>query len=290
MEGKVCGKCGIWKPLEEYHKDETKKDGRGSKCKECKKQYNKRYYKDNAERRKEQQKQVKEVKEGMKKCTKCGERKPLREFNKDKTKKDGRRSQCKECKKAYAKQYRKDNIERIKERNKQYRKDNAEYYKQYRQDNAENNLQHISSIVEQVSPIFKQLNLPIYGYIYKFENVKTGHVYIGQTIKPLKTRYGQEGGIIKSWIKERKEKQNQKFIDELIEEDFIVTEMLDVACCQYHLDKLEVCYIDKYGSYNNGYNNTAGNHITNDGIEEFIEILQQYNLEFIDGKIVKKTN
>ena len=289
MEGKVCGKCGIWKPLEEYHKDETKKDGRSSKCKECKKQYNKRYYKDNAERRKEQQKQVKEVKEGMKKCTKCGERKLLKEFDKDKTKKDGRKSQCKECKKVYAKQYRKDNVEHIKERNKQYRQDNAEYFKQYYKqwykDNAENNLQHISSIVEQVSPIFKQLNPPIYGYIYKFENIKTGHVYIGQTIKLLDRRYGSN--VIKSWIKERKHYQNQKFLDELIEEDIIVTEVLDAGCCKWHLNAVEAYWIAKYDSCNNGYNNNAGYHDDNEGFEEFVEMLQQHNLEFIDGQIVK---
>ena len=41
IEGKVCSKCGKWKPLEEYHKDVTKKDGRASQCKECKKEYQK---------------------------------------------------------------------------------------------------------------------------------------------------------------------------------------------------------------------------------------------------------
>ena len=57
--------------------------------------------------------------------------------------------------------------------------------------------------------------------------------------------------------------------------------MLDVAFCQYHLDKLEAYYINKYGSCNNGYNNEHGNHNTDDGLEEFIKILQRYNLEVI---------
>ena len=128
--------------------------------------------------------------------------------------------------------------------------------------------------------------MPVYGYIYKFENIKTGHVYIGQTIQPLDWRYGSN--VIKSWIKERKENQNQKFLDELIEEDIKLIEMLDVACCEYHLDKLEAYYINKYDSCNNGYNNQPGNHNTDDGKGEFEQILAHNNLQFIDGKLTKK--
>ena len=124
-------------------------------------------------------------------------------------------------------------------------------------------------------------------YIYKFKNVKTGRCYIGQTILPLNKRYGCEGGIIKSWIKERLDKENQKFKEELIEEDIEVTEMLGVGCCEYHLNALEFYYIDKYNSYREGYNNTAGNYKTNDGLDEFNQILKENNLEFIDGKLIK---
>ena len=141
-------------------------------------------------------------------------------------------------------------------------------------------------MVEQINPIFKELKIPVYGTIYKITNTKTGHIYIGQTITSLKHRYNND--IIKGWIKERKEKQSQKFLNELIEEDFIVTELFDVACCQYHLDKLEAYWINYYDSYNNGYNNNAGLHITDDGIEEFNQILSTHNLEYKDGKIIKK--
>ena len=237
-------------------------------------------------------------------CGKCGVWKPLEEYYKHKGGKDGRKSQCKKCKKEYKKQYYKNHVEHIKEREKQYRKDHAEYYKeydkQYYQDNVErkkeydkqryddikeNNLQYISSIAEQIRPIFKELSLPVYGYIYKFENTKTGHQYLGQTTNPLKERYGSN--VIKSWIKERKEKVNQKFKDELIEEDIIVTELFDVACCEYHLNVLEAYWINKYDSCNNGYNNYAGNHDTNDGLEEFNKILEKNGLEFINGKLKK---
>jgi hypothetical protein len=118
-----------------------------------------------------------------------------------------------------------------------------------------------------------------------FENVKTGHKYVGQSILPITRRY--TGGVVQGWVEERLERTNQKFKDELIEEDIQVTEVLDVAFCQYHLDKLEAYYIDKYDSFLNGYNNREGNHRSNDGIEEFNQILLENNLEFIDGKLVK---
>lgn len=329
MEGKVCAKCGEWKTLEEYHKNKKTKDGRGTYCKECQKEYqkqwrennpgyhnseqqkqykennkerikeyHKQYRKDNAERIKEQQKQYykdnaeyfkqyyKDNAEHKKEYSKqyCKDNKEYyREYSKQHHKDN------KEYYREYNKQHRKDNKEYYKEYNKQYRKDNVEYFrkynKQYRNDIKEKNLQYISNLLEQIRPIFKEFNLPVYGYIYKFENIKTGHVYIGQTIKPLDRRYGSN--VIKSWIKDRKHYQNQKFLDELIEEDIIVTEVLDVGCCKWHLNAVEAYWIAKYDSYNNGYNNNAGYHDDNEGFEEFVEMLQQCNAEFIDGKLVK---
>ena len=73
----------------------------------------------------------------------------------------------------------------------------------------------------------------------------------------------------------------------VIEEDIIVTELFDVACCEYHLNILEAYWINHYDSYNNGYNNTQGNHITDDGIEEFNKILEENGLKFVDGKLIK---
>ena len=230
-QGKVCKKCGEWKPLEEYHKNKNIKDRRSSQCKECAKRQSKQHYQNNKEHCKEQHKQ-----------------------------------------------HYQNNKEHCKEQMKQYSKQHYQTIKQ-------SNLQYISSIVEQINPVFKQLNLPIYGYVYMFENIKTGHKYVGQSILPIARRYGSN--VIKSWIEERLECDTQKFTEELIEEDFIVTETLDVAFCQYHLNVLEAYWINYYDSYNNGYNNTAGNHITDDGIEEFNRILLENGLEFIDNKLVE---
>ncbi len=266
MEGKVCTKCKQWKALEEYHKRSKVKDGRQSQCKECRNKHEKQYYENNAEYYKQYRKDNAEHYRG---------------YNKQHYKDNA------EYLKEYLKQYRKDNKEKIKEQRKQYRKDNAEktkeYNKQYYKNETQENLKLISNTIKQTRPILK--DLPIYGSIYLITNTKTGRTYIGQTIKPLKHRY--KTGIINSWIKERKEKLNQKFKDELIEEDFTVTEILDVACCKYHLNILEAYWINYYDSYNNGYNNTAGNHITDDGIEEFNQILKENNLQFINGQLLR---
>jgi hypothetical protein len=258
-----------------------------------------------------------------KQCSRCKQIKRIELFKKRKREQS---SCCKECEKLYDKKYRKANVEKInkhqREYNKQYRKDNAEkireaqnnyyqknreyyreYDKQYRESQKrkeylkkynkerysnvkKENIQRITEMVYKINTTFRQLNLPVYGYIYKFENIKTGKVYIGQTIRTLKQRYKVE--IINEWIEERKKYEKQKFLEELIEEDIKLTEVLDVGCCQYHLDKLEVYYINKYDSCDNGYNNEYGNHVTDDGLEEFVEILQRYNIEFIDGEIKEK--
>lgn len=90
METKICGKCKIPKPLNEYHKDKTQKDGLNYKCKSCKKVHgdeyrknnpdkiialNKKYYENNkdyfqSEERKEYKKQYNEVEENKVKIKK----------------------------------------------------------------------------------------------------------------------------------------------------------------------------------------------------------------------------
>ena len=49
MESKVCIKCGLGKPLFEFYKHRSHKDGLQSHCKECKKKADKQYYQDNKE-------------------------------------------------------------------------------------------------------------------------------------------------------------------------------------------------------------------------------------------------
>jgi DNA repair exonuclease SbcCD ATPase subunit len=73
----------------------------------------------------------------MKVCSKCNIEKEFTEFYKDRSRRDGYRSQCKKC----AKQYRIENREQLKEWEKQYRIENKEkikeWQKQYRIENEE---------------------------------------------------------------------------------------------------------------------------------------------------------
>jgi hypothetical protein len=65
-----------------------------------------------------------------KNCSKCGELKPLTEYTKHQTGKDGLYSQCKPCFAAYAREHYEKNKERRIKQVDQYRKANWEKYKQ----------------------------------------------------------------------------------------------------------------------------------------------------------------
>ena len=47
---KKCTKCGIEKPLTEFHKHKETKDGLYGRCKQCARQYDKEYYAKNKEK------------------------------------------------------------------------------------------------------------------------------------------------------------------------------------------------------------------------------------------------
>lgn len=74
----------------------------------------------------------------VKACTKCGEVKPLDGFHKDKSKRGGRRSHCKEC----MAEYRRPHREEMREYHRRYREENREYYRRYREENREKILEH----------------------------------------------------------------------------------------------------------------------------------------------------
>lgn len=77
---KVCCKCKLSKPLEEFPINKTKKDGRSYKCKDCTNISNKEYYLANSDAYKRRSKsttlrdkeRLKRFKEGLK-CEVCGE-------------------------------------------------------------------------------------------------------------------------------------------------------------------------------------------------------------------------
>lgn len=297
MEGKICTKCGEWKEINNFGFRDKKKGFYKTQCKQCENERHKKWVESHKENVRESKRKWREKNPDYSKQYNLENKEKLAIRSKQ------YRESNKEHLKEKAKEYYQNNKEHIKERSKQWRDNNEEkskrnkklYYektkehkKEYdRQRHAnirEVNIRKIENVLEQVNLLFKELNLNIYGYIYKITHIN-GRCYIGQTTRPLNQRYGSN--VIARWIEERKMYENQKFKEELIEENFVLTEVLDVAFCQYHLDKLEAYYIDKYDSFLNGYNNRSGNFKTNDGIEEFENILKKYNLKFVDGELRK---
>lgn len=74
-------------------------------------------------------------------CAKCGEEKPLDGFHKDKSKRGGRNSRCKECVSEYDRRYREENREEMRERSRRYKHKNREKVleqkRRYREKNRE---------------------------------------------------------------------------------------------------------------------------------------------------------
>jgi 5-methylcytosine-specific restriction endonuclease McrA len=79
--------------------------------------------------------------DGSKRCNKCGESKPLSDFSKDRSARDGRQGRCKPCAKAAHKEYYEANAENIRARTRRHYESNrekrVEYSRQYRRENAE---------------------------------------------------------------------------------------------------------------------------------------------------------
>lgn len=285
MVGKRCCKCGVDREITEFNFKDMKKGTRKGKCRECYKEYRK----ENEEQiKKRARKYSKENSERLRKQSK-----KWYDENKDKLKE--RYREWRETHPDYIKKWREAHPDYDKQYNKEHKEERKKYYEENKEwtkvrDKERNErikseaIQNITNMIKELDPLFKKLDLPIYGYIYKIKNISTGRVYIGQTTRALRQRY--QGGIIKGWIKERQEKTTQKFIEEIKnEEDFELIETLDVAFCQYHLNRLEAHYIDKYNSFREGYNNNAGIYKHDEGEEEFINILRKNNLEYIDGEL-----
>lgn len=79
---KVCFKCGIEKPLEDFGTNKSKKNGYQSRCKDCQKEYRRKHYIDNIDAYKKKARKNKlkvrqlivDSKVGG--CVRCGENHP----------------------------------------------------------------------------------------------------------------------------------------------------------------------------------------------------------------------
>lgn len=80
-------------------------------------------------------------------CHKCSERKPLDEFSRNKSRRDGLCTECRDCCNEYAKEYRQGHRKKLIERSKKYTQEHpeetAEYQKKYHQEHKEEARQRI---------------------------------------------------------------------------------------------------------------------------------------------------
>ena len=268
---KVCSSCKELKSVEEFNVKKASPDGHVSKCKKCKKEYDKQYLEENREQKKqyygEHKEQIKEQKkqyyEEHKEQIK-EQRKQYYEENKEQVK-ERRKQHYKENKeqvKERNKQYREENKEQIKKQRKQYRKENKEqikeYKKQHYEDLCDETITRIKAIVEQDPTRYDYRDgEEIYGIIYLVYCKITNKYYVGQTTIGFDNRYS------KGFFNDKDHKTKEDLMEDLKkygEDSFEFTEIFRVAHNKEELDNLEVYYIDHFDSYYNGYNRTRGNH------------------------------
>lgn len=140
---RVCSKCKIDKPIEQFWKDNSNKTyGRMSICIECrKKEHAIKQYPRIVEPRKKY-----EDKPGFAFCRTCGIEQPLSEFYKDESRKSGYGLQCKTCKAISDKEHYDKNRSEISKRHKEYRENNRDVLSKH---NKEYRLEHIEEYKER---------------------------------------------------------------------------------------------------------------------------------------------
>ena len=77
-----------------------------------------------------------------KRCTKCKEVKPVAEFSKDKSKKDGFHNACKTCSKEKNRKWHQENTEKVREKCRKWHQENTEKVREHK------SVQYVSKLTE----------------------------------------------------------------------------------------------------------------------------------------------
>jgi 5-methylcytosine-specific restriction endonuclease McrA len=102
---KVCSRCNEVKPVDEFNKNKSSRDGLDHRCRACISILGKKRNADNpymVERRKKKAL----FSQGLKRCTRCSRTLSLTDFNKRTRMSDGLSSWCRDCEAEYRKWYR----------------------------------------------------------------------------------------------------------------------------------------------------------------------------------------
>lgn len=280
-----CGICHEIKEVNCFSKSKSKKDGIETKCKQCGNERNRKWC-ENHNRRREfigiNPKLYREYDENWnlikKECSKCHKIKDVSCFNKDKSKKDGVRADCKQCCNERNRQYCENHKEEKSQYDRRYHENHKiekhEYGRQYRENHKiekhkynlrynENKVQQeINKMHEKVTKQLYQHKGIQYGIIYGVHNLITNRWYIGQTEYSFNIRY--HGNFFKYKPSDlSKDNPNLQLLTDDIEkygiESFEIHEVIDVAFSEKELDEKEAYYIDQYKAYDEGYNSNRGN-------------------------------
>lgn len=127
-------------------------------------------------------------------CSKCGRELPISEFYKDKSRKDGYRSECKECSKLSKKKYNSEHREEINEKNRLYKSKNKEkileIQRQFRREHPELRKEFYQKNRDKELEQAK-----------KYRSTKIGEANrIANAYRRSDIRYGRENNIDGQWI------------------------------------------------------------------------------------------
>jgi hypothetical protein len=133
---KICSKCKRELDESNFYKNKNKKDGLCAECKDCTKEYGKKYFQTYRKHGKKVSDNL--IESTFRICKKCGAEKNIEEFVLNKNCSFGREYTCKCCRKEkfknYGKEYRKNNKEKIKiYYDKHYKENNEEIKKRSRE-------------------------------------------------------------------------------------------------------------------------------------------------------------
>lgn len=154
---KICSKCEIEKDIEDFYFLDKKKDKRCSICIKCKKEYNIKYRKTNAEilslkKREKYKENIIEIRKYNNNISKLRKEKlkengkKWRNENQEKIKKynDEYVKNNKQKLKDYNKDYYKNNKQKLSDKNKEYAKENKEKIQKYKKEYAEKNKDYLN--------------------------------------------------------------------------------------------------------------------------------------------------
>jgi len=113
---RLCSKCGVEKPIDEF---DTRPGGNGHRysCKKCLNNYRKDRWRIRNQEKYDKERAFQKDHPGQKQCIKCGKIKDYEKFNVHKTATDGRRNICKRCQAIYAHNQHKEKKEALRAQN-----------------------------------------------------------------------------------------------------------------------------------------------------------------------------